>query len=178
MIHKPPKNKILRLLQFSVAVMLFDIHLPAVADTLYIGDVAAYWNADRVQQAVREECKMDVRLPAVIREEIEKLSLYTEITLVNDPLASHRGLVLVATIIGLDAPRGGGWSSSPKFMKIKAVLYKNGVAVGEFSQSARAGHSVALHKNVRSNCRIVDDLAEELSEEVAAWLKKTSTPPK
>ena len=173
MIYKPEPRFFRLLLQFGVAMMLVGIQLPAVADTLYISKVTTYRNADRVQPVVREECQMDVRLPTIIRREIEKLSLFSGIALVDDPLANHRGLALIVTIVSLDLSRGGGWSTSPKFMKIKAVLYKDGTMVEEFSPSARITHRVELHKSMRSNCHIAEDLAEEVSEEVAKWLRKT-----
>ena len=153
--------------------MLAAIHLPALAGTLYIGKVAAYRDAAKVQQAVREECQMDTRLPAMIRGAIGKLSLFPEINLVDEPLADNRERALTVTIVSLDVPPGGGWSSSPKFMKIKAMLYKNGVTTGEFVQSARTSHGANLYKHSLSNCQIVDHLADQLSEQVAAWLKKT-----
>jgi hypothetical protein len=153
--------------------MLAAVHFPVHADTLYIGKVAAYRDASKVRQAVREECRMDTQLPGMIRHAIGKLSLFPEINLIDEPLADNHKYALIVTIVSLDAPPGGGWSSSPKFMKIKAVLYRNGTATEEFVQSARAGHGATMYKHFLSNCQIVDRLADQLSEQVASWLKRT-----
>lgn len=147
----------------------------AMADSLHIKKVAEYRNADKVQKVLREECRIDTRLPEIIQDEVGKLSVFSQVSLIDDPLSAPHEFALVASIITLEAPAGAGWSTGTKFLKVKAILYRNRENIGEFVRSERAVGSNDPIKNAtkyRGNCKIAEHLAGEISEHLAVWIKK------
>ena len=159
----------------SAILLAAGLPLSALADSLSIKKVAEYRNAEKVQKVLREECRIDTRLPEIIQDEVGKLSVFSQISLTDDPLTAPHEFALVASIITLEAPAGAGWSSGTKFLKVKAILYRKGENVGEFVRSARKGGSYNVITNAtkyRGNCRIVEYLAVDISEHLTAWIKK------
>lgn len=159
----------------SAILLMAGLQLPVMADTLYIKKVAEYRSPESVQRAVREECQINTRLPEMIRDEIGKLPVFREVALVEDPLSAKHKFALVASIISLEVPPGAGWSTGTKFLKVKAILYRDGENIGEFVRAERAGRGHDLITNVTrnySNCKIAEHLADNISEHLAAWIKK------
>ncbi len=155
--------------------LMAGLHLPATADTLYVGKTAEYRNPVGVQQVIRDECQIDTRLPVMIQEQVGKLAQFSEVSLADDPLSLSPEFAIVASIISLEVPPGAGWSTGTKFMKVKAILYRHGENVGEFVHSERMGRSNDPIRNAtkyRGNCKIAEHLADNVSERLAVWLKK------
>lgn len=153
--------------------------LSVMADSLSIKKIAEYRNPDKVQKVLQEECRIDARLPELIQDEVGRLSLFGQISLIDDPLTAPHEYALVASIITLEAPAGAGWSTGTKFLKVKAILYRNRETVGEFVRSERAVGNNDPLKNAtkyRGNCKIVEHLAAEISERLAVWIKKQNIP--
>jgi len=159
----------------SAFLLAFGLPLTAMADSLHIKKVAEYRNADKVQKVLRDECQIDIRLPQIIQDEVEELSLFNNVSLIEDPLTVPHGFALVASIITLEAPAGAGWSTATKFLKVKAILYRDRQNIGEFVRAERVVGSNDPIKNAtkyRGNCRIAEHLAGEISEQLAEWIKK------
>ena len=160
----------------GVSAFQLALGLPlAMADSLHIKKVAEYRNADKVQKVLREECRIDTRLPEIIQDEVGKLSVFSQVSLIDDPLSAPHEFALVASIITLEAPAGAGWSTATKFLKVKAILYRNRENIGEFVRSERAVGSNDPIKNAtkyRGNCKIAEHLAGEISEQLAVWIRK------
>jgi len=164
-----------RFLWASVMLLTVGLPLPAMADSLSIKKVAEYRNANRVKKVLREECRIDTRLPEMVQDKVGKLSLFSQVSLTDDPLTAQHDFALVASIISLEAPPGAGWSTGTKFLKIKATLYRNQENVGEFVRAERTvGNNDPITNATRntSNCRIAERLATNLSEQLAVWIKQ------
>jgi hypothetical protein len=163
-----------------VAVLLTLCVFPvSAADrTLFLSRIAAYRDPGRVQQEVREECRMDEKLPAMLRNAFIDQDLFSTVNLVEDPSMGSHDIGLVVSIVSLDAPPGGGWGSNQKFMKIRATLYRSGTVAGNFYRDARAKLSGSIFKNVRGNCHIVDRLASQLVKGLAEWMDQQWVDPR
>jgi hypothetical protein len=158
--------------RFGALLALAGYSLAAAAETIYLNKVAAYRNPDGIQATVKEECKMDVRLPEVVREEIVNRTKFSSVALVEDPLSVNEGYAVIVSIVGLDVARAG-WSTSPKFMKIKAVLYRDGAVMGEFLNSDQSSYAhINLVRGARTSCKIAEVLAEDLGKDLASWIRK------
>jgi hypothetical protein len=162
-----------RHLRYVVVSMLTLCAFPlsAAEQTLSLNRVAAYRDLDRVQKEVREECRMDEKLPAMLQDALIKQDLFSAVSLVEDPSSGAHDAGLLVSIVSLDSPPGGGWGSGQKFMKIKATLYRQGEVAGVFYRDARAEPSGSIFKNVRGNCDIVESLASQLVKHLVQWIE-------
>lgn len=96
MANVEPQNLFNRCVQRTgIALLLAGFGLPVGAETLYINKIAAYRNPDNVQEVVRQECRMDARIPEMVRDEIIKRAKYEDISLEDDPLGAKRPSALV-----------------------------------------------------------------------------------
>ena len=155
-----------------VAVLLTLCVFPvsAAERTLLLSRIAAYRDPGRVQKEVREECRMDENFPTMLRNAFIDQDLFSAVSLVEDPSMGSHDIGLEVSIVSLDAPSGGGWGSSQKFMKIKATLYRSGTVAGHYYRDARAERSGSIFKNIRGNCEIIDRLASQLVKGLVVWV--------
>jgi len=142
-------------------------NLPTHAETLHIRKLATYANPERVRQQVREECTPEVMLPVVMREEILKRTSVQDVVLIEDLSAVREGLAMEISILSLHAPPGSGWTTEKRFMRVKTVVYRNGVVAGEYVRylDTQGGGDLLkkLFKN-RNTCQIVERLERDISE--------------
>jgi hypothetical protein len=140
--------------------------VPVMAETLHIARLAAYANPEKVRIEVRKECEPEIRLPAVIQEEIIKRTAIQNAVLTNHPIVETDGLTMAVTILGLEIPHGTGFSSEKRTLRIKTVLYRNGAVVGEYDRFSEVRGTINFAQavfRIRKACDYVDYLVSDAS---------------
>jgi hypothetical protein len=146
-----------------VVVVLFALSLTSVvqADTVTISKSIPYAEDSGVSDAVRDECKIETRLPAYLKKAAKK---GVKIVLSKDPLDAAEGKALILTITNVYG-LGGGIYSGSKSAVVSGELKENGEVIA--SMSARR-HSVM--GMMPGTCSIFKRISKKLGQDIAAWL--------
>ena len=141
---------------------------PVAAETLYISKLASYVAPAKVREKVRTECTPEVELPQVMREEILKRTSIQQVVPTDEPSTLKNGLAITFSILSLNIPPSAGWTTEKRTMKVKSVVYRNGVMVAEYVRYADTQGGGNLFN--RSACQIVERLTRDISTHTAEWL--------
>lgn len=154
---------------FITPIVLIGMSTPVTAETLYIGKLASYAAPQKVREKVRTECMPEVQLPLIMREEIIKRTSIQEVVPTDELSALKSKLTMEFSILSLNIPPSAGWTSEKRTMKVKSVVYRNGVMAGEYIRYADSQGGGNLLN--RSACEIVERLERNISVQTAEWLK-------
>ena len=136
------------------------------AQTFYISKTASYENIKKVRQIVREECAPEARLPLVMGEEIQK-RISIQVVATDESPPTKNGLAITFSILRLNMPPAAGWTTEKRIIRVKSIVYRNGVMVAEnISYADTQGGGRLLN---RMTCQIVDDLIRNVSVQTAEW---------
>jgi len=140
---------------------------PVCAAELYMNRIAPYRDPGSISEKVRNECRMDEKLPAILKAEMD--SLFSRIHLVDEPLPRDSGTSLQVILDDLQAPGGAGYGPA-KSIRIRAVLYEGRSEIARYqrTETSRGG---AL-KYFRSGCGILERIAGEHGEELGDWIDR------
>ena len=142
---------------------------PVAAQTLYISKLATYAAPEKIREKVRTECMPEVQLPIVMREEILKGMSNHQVVPTDDLSAVKNELAIEFLILSLNIPPSAGWTTEKRTMKVKSVVYRNGVMAAEYIRYAETQGGGKLFN--RSACQIVERLARDIGAHTAKWLK-------
>ncbi len=143
---------------------------PVAAQTLYISKLATYAAPERVREKVRTECMPEVQFPLVMREEILKRTSIQQVEPTDEQSVVNNELAMKFLILSLNIPPSAGWTTEKRTMKVKSVVYRNGVLVAEHVRYADTQGGGKLFFN-RSTCQIVERLTRDIGVHTAEWLK-------
>lgn len=148
----------------NVVVVLFALSLTsfAQADTVTVSQSIPFAEDSGVSDAVRDECKIETRLPAYLKKAAKK---NVDIVLSKDPLDAVEDKTLVLTITNVYG-LGGGIYSGSKSAIVSGELIENGEVIA--SMSARR-HSVM--GMMPGTCSIFKRISKKLGQDIAAWLR-------
>lgn len=157
-----------------VLLLLFNGCLPAFAENMYINRVAAYADTVRVREEVRDECKPDVLLPSLMREEILNRTSIASVILAEDLSGKKDGFVMELSILDMQTPPAASWTTEMRVLKVKSVLYRDGRVAGEYIRNSKLQGGGSWFKKLfknRNSCQIVERLAREVSEQTVERFK-------
>jgi hypothetical protein len=146
------------LLSLFVAVSALGVGSGARADTQVLRSIP-YAKGAEVRQAVRDECKLETKVPAFIAE------FGSDVVLV-DQLGGSR--VLEMAITQVHAPGGGGFSG-PKWMTVKGTLRERGRVVGSFR--AKRFTTGGAFAGFKGTCSIIGRCTKAIGRDIATWLE-------
>jgi hypothetical protein len=152
----------------AVAVVVFLLS-PALSamEKLYVQDPVTVDQDARLDPAVRDTCKLDVRLPFLLYQRISgKFEVVPSKTL--EDVADAKALALVIQNVQGDAS-GGAWFGR-KGVTLRGTLRENGKVVGSFN--ARRRSTGGALGPFTDGCAIFERCMKELAEDVAGWLEK------
>lgn len=147
---------------------------PVIAETIYIGKLATYVNPERVRQQVREECAPEVMLPVMMREEIISRTAIQNVILTDRQSADNEGLTMTLSILSLELPHGAGWTSEKRSLRLKTVLFRDGVVVTDTdhqSDARGAGNFFQKTFRIRKSCHYVQHLVRDASKNMVERFK-------
>lgn len=133
---------------------------PVFADEkIMLSSVIPYEDKDVANDAVRQECDWNKQLAQNIVKESDSTAETTD-----QDLTQIHGKTLIIQADNVHAIGGGPWTG-PKWAHIHGTLKDDGKVIGSFE---------ALRRTIGgtfSACSTLDNLGEELSQDVAKWLK-------
>jgi hypothetical protein len=144
------------------------------AETLSIATLATFAAPEDVRVEVRKECEPEVRLPLVMKEEIINRTAIQKPVLIEMPTNPPDGLAMTVTILGLDIPRGAGFSSEKRTLRILTVLHRNGSRVAEYDRFSEVQGSIGFIQavfHIRKACDYVDYLVRDASKNTVERFK-------
>lgn len=142
---------------------------PVTAETLYINKLATYANADKVREKVRAECTPETQIPIVMREQIIKRTSIQHVVLTDESPTKRDGLAIDISILSLNVTPGAGFTTEKRSMRVKSVVYRNGIMAAEYVRYSESQGGGGLFN--RGTCTIVERLARDIGERTADWLK-------
>ncbi len=146
----------------------------ASAETLSIAKLATYANPEEVRVEVRKECEPEARLPLVMQEEIINRTAIQSPLLMEKPMNQPDGLAMTVTILSLDIPRGAGFSSEKRTLRMLTVLYRNGSRAAEYDRFSEVQGSIGFIQavfRIRKVCDYVDYLVRDASKNTVERFK-------
>jgi len=161
-------------LRFTAIAILTGGCMSASAEMLSIAKLATYANPEDVRVEVRKECEPEVRLPIVMKEEVVNRTAIQNPVLVENPKNQLGGLTMTVTVLGLDIPRGAGFSSEKRTLRVLTVLYRNGSRVAEYDRFSEVQGSIGFIQSVfhiRKACDYVDYLVRDASKNTVERFK-------
>jgi hypothetical protein len=115
-----------------------------------------------VPNAVLAECELERKLAKYLASEAK--GPYNKVIMLPTVSAATPGHALDIRITQVLAPGGGKWSG-PKVVTTAGTLYDGGQVLGTFVARRQT------HKG-RHTCRMLQNDAEEIAEDIGKWLKK------
>ena len=167
----PSRGHVIRLLAM---VVFAGSGMPAAGETLYLGKLAAYANPARVRAQVREECTPEITLPAALREEMLRRTAIQEVEFTDNLPMVTNGLAMTVAIVSLDIPPGTGWNSAKRSLRVKTILYRDGVVVAQTdldADSRGAGNFVQKVFRIRKSCDYLERLIRDVSRNTVERMK-------
>jgi hypothetical protein len=150
----------------AVVVFLLSPALPAM-ERLYVQDPVTIDQDASIDPAVRESCKLDVRLPFFLYQKINgKFEVVPSTT--PEDAADAKALTLVIQNVQGDAS-SGAWFGR-KGVTLRGTLRENGKVVGSFN--ARRRSTGGALGPFTDGCAIFERCVKGLAEDVAEWLEK------
>ena len=149
------------LLATSIALILF-LSAPAMADTITLAKSVPFAEDSEVRDSVKDECKMQTRLPTVIKKASRR---WADVKLTSEPLENVEGKVLVLEFTNVFALGGGAYSGS-KSAIVEGELRENGEVIG--SVKVRRRSMVGM---MPGTCSIMKRIVNKIGEDIAGWLK-------
>lgn len=138
--------------------------MPVHAATLYISKSAMYEQDNHAREKVINECVPEALIPAVMREEILSRTNIQDVVLTDNLPLQKESLAMGISILSLKIPPGAGWSTEKRFIKIKSVLYRDGVIAAEierYSDVYGGGNVIDKVFKIRGSCHVVEHLARD-----------------
>ncbi len=130
--------------------------VPVVAaEVISVPQLVPFDDGANIRQAIKNECKLDTRLPAYVKKYLKKSGAFSD--------NRNEGKYLDMRITDVVA-KGGGLYSGPKWMEVKGTLLTNGKPGPSFrakrvtTQGARA-------------CSAAARCAKAIAKDIAKWLK-------
>jgi hypothetical protein len=154
--------------------LFFAGHTPVSAETMYIKKVASYADTARVRVEVREECKPELLLSTMMREEILNRTSISKVVLTDDAPGKKDGLAMELSILDVKTPPATSWTTEMRVLKVKSVIYRDGNITAEYVRNAQTPGGGSMFKKVFKNsnsCQVLERLAREVSEQTVERFK-------
>ena len=131
-------------------------------DTVSVSRLTPFTDDSGATDNVRQECKMEERLPKYLKSYAKK---HTEVVLTTEPLDGLQGKVLYMEFTHVFAPGGGGYSGA-KNVEVEGELRENGEVIGSFTADR-----AALFGMTPGTCSMLKRVTKKLGQDIANWLE-------
>ena len=131
-------------------------------ETVTVSQFTPFADDSGATEAVKEECKMEERLPKYLKSEAKK---HTTIVFTTEPLDGVDGKVLhleFTNVFGL----GGGAYSGSKSAIVTGELKEGGEVIASITARRRSLMSMGF-----GTCSLMKKITKALGEDVAEWLE-------
>ena len=146
----------------SISLSLIALASSANADTVTIAESTAFSETSGVTDNVKEECKIQARLPKYIKSYAKK---HTDVIFTTEDLESVEGKVLYLEFDHVYAPGGGGYSGA-KSVSVTGKLKENGEVIASLTADR-----AALFGMTPGTCSMLKRVAKKLGQDIGKWLK-------
>ena len=126
---------------FSLFAVLAPVNAQA-GETLYIVNKAAYHKDADIRPAIRNECKLEEKLPEHVQTYAKKEG-FDKVELVKSA-KGHAGMVLTMQITRAFAPGGGAWTGR-KSVTAKGTLKRGKQGGGQFHSATQLVQGLSWH---------------------------------
>ena len=147
----------------AMTILMLAMGISAQAkDTVTISEFTPFAEDSGATDNVKEECKMEERIPKYLKSEAKKVA---DVVFTTEPLENVEGKVLYMEITHVFAPGGGGYSGA-KNVEVEGELRENGEVIASFTADR-----AALFGMTPGTCSMLKRVAKKIGEDVAEWLE-------
>lgn len=122
-----------------------------------------YAESSGAPEKVKDECKLQTRLPQFIKDYAKKLN----VVLVEEVGESTDGRVLQIEIVNVIGAAGGAWSGA-KSVTVEGKLTENGEVIGTFTSKRFSGGGA--FGGYKGTCSILGRCIKAMGSDIATWL--------